>query len=103
MLPQDKFLHIHGMKQPIFYYRFPPSRSGPVYINMPRLVYEIVSDWIESKAHKRVILEDCGSWFTLYDAVVNVDNVTFNRYGSPSHDLTVSCANIVRGIFKEQK
>lgn len=100
---QDKLLYVDGVAQPVFYYVLTKSKNGQTIVNLPRAVFENVAAWIDSKRPKRIILEDCGVRHTLYDAVVDVDNIGINRYGVNSHTLTISCINVVCGVFKEKK
>lgn len=103
-MPQhDKLIYVDGIEQPVFYYLLPKSRNENLIVNLPRAIFENVAAWIDEKTAKRLIIEDCGVRHTLYDAVVVVDNIGINRYGTNSHTLTISCTNMVRGVFKENK
>ena len=100
-MESDKAIHIGSIRQPIFYYYLPKSKHGSVLINMPRVIFNNVAIWADSRQPARIILEDTGSYYTLYEATVCVDNVISNRYGAMSHDLSIKCTDIVRGAHKE--
>lgn len=100
-MQSDKAIYLGTLKQSVYYYVLPKSKQGTVLLNLPRIIFSAIATWIDSREPARIILEDSGIHFSLYNAAVYVDNVISNRYGAMSHDLSITCTDIVRGIHKE--
>ena len=94
------FIVFSKYKQDIIYYLLPKKQNDYLLINMPVLILEPVSKWIDSKMKMDLNCLFGTSKYSFVDAHVDDHKIYTNRYNIESREILVKFKLMMRGYSK---
>lgn len=93
---------IDEIKQLVNYYVLPNNQTEKLFVNLPEIIHEKYSDWINNKNSVNLFLETKIKKYTFTKAVVNYHKQVVNRYGENSRDIKISFIEMQFGIRRNK-
>lgn len=92
---------IEEIRQQVNYFVIPSSKGDKLLINLPEVIHEKFSDWIEKNQEKRLYLEVPARKYTFTSAKVEWHMLMVNRYGNNSREMKISFNGMYFGFINK--
>ncbi|MCK9281690.1 MAG: hypothetical protein M0P71_13775 [Melioribacteraceae bacterium] len=93
------YLIINNYKQIIYFYLLPKGQNDHLFINIPLIILEPISKWIEEKSIKNIYLSIGTSKYTFIESFADKHIIKINRYNLESRDIFIKFKMMSRGVI----